>query len=156
MPDLKPCPFCGGEAVVCGWCRKNFGPVRELIEAKEDREAVNNAMMRVLQQRDDAVAQIATLTRERDEARGWAEQRLNHIHLCQMAKTTLTCERDEAVKERDEQRRITSMIEDERTKAWVDLDAARARIAELEKATAPFTARDLVVHANGTWEWRKV
>lgn len=97
--------------VKCAGCGHNFGPVRELIEAKE---------------------KVATLTRERDEARGWAEQRLDHIHLCQMAKTTLTCERDEAVKERDEARQQWREAVD-CLDTWKGIaDAARARIAELE------------------------
>ena len=109
----------------CNYCGHNFGPVRELIEAKETLarwDSRPSPAESLLQE------QVATLTRERDEAR----DRANRLDAC-MHGWKCNAERAER-----------------------DVTTARARIAELEKATAPFTASDLVVHANGTWEWRKV
>jgi hypothetical protein len=81
----------------CMYCGHDFGPVRELIEKAAKWDDIPTTS-KVLQERIDLRAQVATLTRERDEA--------------------------------------------------------RARIAELENRV--FNGRTIQVHANGTWEWRKV
>jgi chromosome segregation ATPase len=225
----------------CTYCGHNFGPVRELIAAKECPSMTLTEK--------ELLDQIATLTRERDEAKGESEQYkkmlhgnspskvqynamvddvgaalgyvswslktwsmlMNEIRQIRADSATFVRERDEAVRERDEAKGLLAIttgqfdamkkladnavkdrdeanrlashytslvitVRDER-------DAARARIAELEKertearkerdkaicdagiakshadylerASEVFGVRSFVVHANGTWEWRK-
>jgi predicted Fe-S protein YdhL (DUF1289 family) len=60
------------DRIVCFGCGHNFGPVRELIEKA--------GLWNLYGSSAGAAELIATLTRERDEARGWAEQRLTFTY----------------------------------------------------------------------------
>jgi uncharacterized coiled-coil DUF342 family protein len=134
----------------CNYCGHNFGPVRELIEAKESMEQYGKDAQRVL----DLRFQIATLTRERDE---YATRLTNQIQQTVMTGLDLDKvmrERDEAVKERDDARQQWREAVD-CLDTWKGIaDAARARIAELERGM--LAEGYIELRKNGTWEWRKV
>jgi membrane-bound lytic murein transglycosylase B len=164
--------FCLGNEhhmnLVCVNCHHDFGPVRELIEkaAKFDLMLAYKATHSIddVGFFDDAIeydlrAQVATLTRERDEIRAYASisdrQFSDMKFLFEQAKRDLEDERKttrariaELEKERNEARK-------ERDKAICDAGIAKSHADYLERASEVFGVRSFVVHANGTWEWRK-
>ena len=111
----------------CGACHHDFGPVRELIEAKE---------------------KIATLTNERDEALARNTACYKHHDHLTAELVTARARIAELEKERNEARK-------ERDKAICDAGIAKSHADYLERASEVFGVRSFVVHANGTWEWRK-
>jgi DNA-directed RNA polymerase subunit RPC12/RpoP len=144
----------------CTYCGHNFGPVRELIEAKEKARVCLMNFDMVYFNNSDLRAQVATLTRERDEIREYASisdrQFSDMKFLFEQAKRDLEDERKttrariaELEKERNEARK-------ERDKAICDAGIAKSHADYLERASEVFGVRSFVVHANGTWEWRKV
>jgi flagellar motility protein MotE (MotC chaperone) len=161
--------FCLGNEhhmnLVCVNCHHDFGPVRELIEkaAKFDLMLAYKATHSIddVGFFDDAIeydlrAQVATLTRERDEIREYASisdrQFSDMKFLFEQAKRDLEDERkttrariaelEQKVRELSESRRQVREALDNPPTTWNET------LIEIRHL------RD-VVHANGTWEWKK-
>jgi chromosome segregation ATPase/DNA-directed RNA polymerase subunit RPC12/RpoP len=140
----------------CTYCGHNFGPVRELIEAKEKARVCLMNFDMVYFNNSDLRAQVATLTRERDEIREYASisdrQFSDMKFLFEQAKRDLEDERkttrariaelEQKVRELSESRRQVREALDNPPTTWNET------LIEIRHL------RD-VVHANGTWEWKK-
>lgn len=132
---------------------------RERDESQGREVRSTNASLGLRRDLDEANAKVFTLTRERDEIREYASisdrQFSDMKFLFEQAKRDLEDERKttrariaELEKERTEARK-------ERDKAICDAGIAKSHADYLERASEVFGVRSFVVHANGTWEWRK-
>jgi hypothetical protein len=148
--------------LLCADCGHNFGPVRKLIE--------NAGLWNMFGSSAGAAELIATLTRERDEARAERSVAMKHTsdwriaadsaraRIAELEKVLLNGSELIEANEKlmNEEAKLRSEVE--RLYAANGLllkgrDADRARIAELE--SAKWNVEAIVFHKNGTWEWRK-
>lgn len=154
---------CGDINLFCNVCEHDFGPVRELISAKSDAWRYAREIEKGCALESDLRAQVATLTRERDEARAERSVAIKHTSDWRIAADSARAriaELEDSLRETNTERvnGLTRLNEARiliaKLEATVEL--LRNRITELGAATESKLPDDLIVHANGTWEWRKV
>jgi len=140
------------EHVLCGRCGKSYGDVGELIEKAGlfDSIGASPVMRGEPPVVSDLRAQVATLTKERDDL---ATRLSNQVN--QTVYTGLDLEK--AIRERDDARE--KQAESEHNILSLN-EYYLSRITELEKAELKLQSvkggDSMVIKANGTWEWRKV